>query len=81
MRQRQRQIVIQILVTYYYQPQTTPLVPYADLAIVDLAKAATLEGRVELAAQVRDAMAKHGFFYAINHGYTSSQVRVVVSLI
>lgn len=47
---------------------------YADLAIIDLAKAATPEGRSELAMQVQEALATHGFFYAINHGYTQAQV-------
>lgn len=50
------------------------IVDYAKLAIVDLSKANTREGLVELAAQVRDAMRDIGFFYIINHGYTQSQV-------
>lgn len=54
--------------------------PYADLAIIDLEKAATPEGRAEMAAQVCDAMVKHGFFYAINHGYTSDQVRMFICM-
>jgi hypothetical protein len=49
-------------------------VDYADLAIIDLAKAGTAEGRAALAEQVTEAMAVHGFFYVINHGYTSEQV-------
>ena len=48
---------------------------YADLPIIDLAGAATVEGRIALAAQARDAMTDHGFFYVINHGYTAKQVR------
>lgn len=48
---------------------------YADLPIIDLSRASTLEGRAELAVQVRDAMTEKGFFYVINHGYTQSQVR------
>jgi len=58
---------------YVHAPETKADLPYADLAIIDLGKAITPEGRAELAAQVCDAMAKHGFFYAINHGYTSAQ--------
>ena len=50
------------------------LVDYADLAIIDLGKATTLEGRRELAVQVREAMATIGFFYVINHGLTPAQV-------
>ncbi len=47
---------------------------YADLPIIDLASAATVEGRIALAVQARDAMTDHGFFYVINHGYTPEQV-------
>lgn len=47
---------------------------YADLAIIDLSQAKTLEGRAELVIQVREALATQGFFYAINHGYTQAQV-------
>jgi len=49
-------------------------VEYADLAIIDLSKAGTLEGRLELAKDVREAMRNQGFFYVVNHGYTSEQV-------
>jgi isopenicillin N synthase-like dioxygenase len=49
-------------------------VDYAKLAIVDLAQASTAEGRVKLAAVARDAMRDTGFFYAINHGLSSSEV-------
>lgn len=49
---------------------------YADLTVIDLSKADTYEGRVELAAQLRDAMQTHGFFYVINHGLTQAEVRV-----
>ena len=48
---------------------------WADLPVVDLAKAGTAEGRAELAPQVRDAMRTHGFMYLINHGWTETQVR------
>ena len=48
---------------------------FADLAIIDLSKAATPEGRAELALQTREALASVGFFYVINHGYTPAQVR------
>jgi isopenicillin N synthase-like dioxygenase len=50
-------------------------VDYADLAIIDLSKAQDVNGRAELAAQVSEAMQTHGFFYVVNHGYTSSQVQ------
>ncbi|KAH9944884.1 Clavaminate synthase-like protein [Amylocystis lapponica] len=54
-------------------PRTTENLDYANLAVIDLARTHTLEGRAELALQVRDAMAEHGFFYAVNHGYTQAQ--------
>ena len=50
------------------------LVEYADLAVVDLSKASTPEGRAELAVIARDAMQTNGFFYVINHGLTQAQV-------
>ncbi|KAG2058139.1 Clavaminate synthase-like protein [Suillus hirtellus] len=63
-------------------PQTPRYVPalptkeklqYADLAIIDLSKAATAEGRAELAVELREALTSHGFCYIINHGYTQTQ--------
>jgi isopenicillin N synthase-like dioxygenase len=54
-------------------------VDYADLAIIDLSKADTVEGRAGLAKQVTQAMSVHGFFYVINHGYTSEQVRFLIN--
>jgi len=51
------------------------VVEFADLAIIDLSKAHTPEGRQELYPQLREALRTHGFFYAINHGYTQAQVR------
>ena len=47
---------------------------YADLAIIDLAKATTPDGRAELAASARDAMRDIGFFYVINHGLSFPEV-------
>ena len=47
---------------------------YADLAIIDLAKATTPGGRAELAASARDAMRDIGFFYVINHGLPFPEV-------
>jgi isopenicillin N synthase-like dioxygenase len=49
-------------------------VDYADLAIIDLSAAETVEGRAKLAAQVCEAMTTQGFFYVVNHGYTQAQV-------
>lgn len=63
-------------------PQTPRYVPalptkeklqYADLTIIDLSKAATAEGRAELAVELREALTTHGFCYIINHGYTQAQ--------
>jgi len=49
-------------------------VEYADLAVIDLSKASTPEGRKELTVQLSRAMHETGFFYVINHGYTQEQV-------
>jgi hypothetical protein len=56
------------------------LVDFADLAIIDLSKAHTPEGRAELAPQIRDALRTNGFVYAINHGYTQAQVSLITPL-
>jgi isopenicillin N synthase-like dioxygenase len=55
------------------------IVDYADLAILDLSKATTLEGRRELAGELVKAMHDKGFFYVINHGYTQAQVPTLLS--
>lgn len=47
---------------------------YVDLAIIDLARANTPEGRAELAVSARDAMRGIGFFYIINHGLSPAEV-------
>ncbi|KAF8056292.1 Clavaminate synthase-like protein [Lyophyllum atratum] len=61
-------------VPHYVPARPTSMdLDYADLPIIDLSKASSAEGRLALAIQVRDAMTEHGFFYAINHGYTTSQ--------
>ena len=48
---------------------------WAELAIIDLSKAKTPEGRIQVANQARDAMRGVGFFYLINHGYTPAEVK------
>jgi isopenicillin N synthase-like dioxygenase len=53
------------------------LVDYADLPVIDLAKAQSPEERAQLASQVQDALLTHGFFYVINHGYLSSQASIL----
>ena len=58
----------------YFWLMTKGIVEFADLAIIDLSKAHTPEGRQELYPQLRDALRTHGFVYAINHGYTQAQV-------
>ncbi len=46
---------------------------YADLAVIDLSKAASETGRIELAQQIRGALKTAGFFYVVNHGLSTSQ--------
>ncbi|KAJ7118451.1 Clavaminate synthase-like protein [Mycena crocata] len=58
---------------YMSPPATKENLEYADLAIIDLAKATDAQGRAELVAQVGEAMKTQGFFYVVNHGYTASQ--------
>jgi len=58
----------------YIAPPPTQLdLDFADLAIIDLSKVHTPEGRAELAPQLREALRTNGFVYAINHGYTQAQ--------
>ena len=56
-------------------------VDWAEFPIVDISKARTPEGRVELAPIVRDAMRTYGFMYVINHGLTQSQAGVLRRLL
>ncbi|KAF8546095.1 Clavaminate synthase-like protein [Imleria badia] len=58
---------------YIAPPPTQVDLEFADLAIIDLSKARTPEGRAELSPQLRDALRTNGFVYAINHGYTQAQ--------
>ncbi|KAF8490579.1 Clavaminate synthase-like protein [Gautieria morchelliformis] len=58
---------------YIAPPFTSYDLEWADLAIIDISKAATPEGRAQLSVQVRDALSTAGFFYVVNHGYTPEQ--------
>ncbi|EIW79585.1 Clavaminate synthase-like protein [Coniophora puteana RWD-64-598 SS2] len=58
---------------YQEPPPTQQELPYADLAVIDLAKAGTPDGRAQLAAEVKNALLTHGFFYVINHGLSQAQ--------
>ncbi|KAI0089599.1 Clavaminate synthase-like protein [Irpex rosettiformis] len=58
---------------YVPAPPTQENLTYADLGIVDLAKASTAEGRAELATTARDALHNIGFFYIINHGLSKPE--------
>ncbi|KAI6039147.1 hypothetical protein EDC04DRAFT_2879668 [Pisolithus marmoratus] len=53
-------------------PDCHYLVDFADLRVIDLARANTPEGRAELVPQLRDALRTNGFVYAINHGYSQA---------
>ncbi|EIW79584.1 Clavaminate synthase-like protein [Coniophora puteana RWD-64-598 SS2] len=53
---------------YQPPPPTKQELPYADLAIIDLSKASTPEGRASLSGEVKNALLTHGFFYVVNHG-------------
>ncbi|KAG2352104.1 hypothetical protein BDR07DRAFT_1217044, partial [Suillus spraguei] len=62
-------------VTVPQTPKYVPALPTKEnhLAIIDLSKAATAEGRAELAVELREALTTHGFCYIVNHGYTQAQ--------
>ncbi|KAF8888034.1 hypothetical protein BD779DRAFT_474689 [Infundibulicybe gibba] len=61
-------------------PPTTANLDYANLAIIDLAKYNSPEGRAELVKEVREALSTVGFFYVINHGYTQEQTRRIFDI-
>ncbi|KAF5317464.1 hypothetical protein D9758_018041 [Tetrapyrgos nigripes] len=65
---------------YAFPPTTKDNLEYADLAIIDLSKMSTPEGRKELTAQLSRAMHETGFFYVINHGYTQEQTNRIFSI-
>ncbi|KAF8186383.1 Clavaminate synthase-like protein [Pholiota molesta] len=65
---------------YVPAPMTQADLEYADLPIIDLAGAGTPEGRIALAAQIRDVISVHGFFYVINHGYTPEQTERIFDI-
>ncbi|KAI0089616.1 hypothetical protein BDY19DRAFT_993195 [Irpex rosettiformis] len=65
---------------YQPPPPTKQQLDYADLAIIDLAKAATPEGRAELAGLARDAMRDIGFFYIVNHGLSPHETERVFDI-
>ncbi|KAG2040734.1 hypothetical protein BDR03DRAFT_1029402 [Suillus americanus] len=58
---------------YVAAPPSKETLDYADLAIIDISKADTEEGRDALAIEVREALLNHGFFYIVNHGYPQDQ--------
>ncbi|KAM5546255.1 hypothetical protein V8D89_000381 [Ganoderma adspersum] len=58
---------------YEPAPVTREDIDWADFPVVDISKASSPEGRVELAPVVRDAMRTYGFMYVINHGLSPAQ--------
>ncbi|KAI0922587.1 hypothetical protein AcV5_009517 [Taiwanofungus camphoratus] len=66
-------IVLPFAPRYVPPPRTNETLDYAELAVIDLSKTYTYDGRAELALKLRDAMTDQGFFYVINHGYTQAQ--------
>ncbi|KAG1867568.1 hypothetical protein C8R48DRAFT_772055 [Suillus tomentosus] len=58
---------------YVAAPPSKEPLEYADLAIIDISKADTEEGRAALAIEAREALLDHGFFYVVNHGYSQDQ--------
>ncbi|KAI0342235.1 Clavaminate synthase-like protein [Trametopsis cervina] len=70
------------LSTPHYQPApcTKEDLDYADLTVIDLAKASTTEGRAELAILARDAMRETGFFYVVNHGLSQPETERIFDI-
>ncbi|KAG6824876.1 hypothetical protein H0H92_005561 [Tricholoma furcatifolium] len=61
-------------------PPTNEKLDWAELAIIDLAKFGSPEGKAELIRDVRNAMMTIGFFYVIDHGYTQEQTRRIFDI-
>ncbi|KAI0041193.1 Clavaminate synthase-like protein [Auriscalpium vulgare] len=55
-------------------PVTQENIDWANLTVIDLAKAKTPEGREEQVRLARDATHKQGFFYVVNHGMDQANV-------
>ncbi|KAF5358211.1 hypothetical protein D9756_001600 [Leucocoprinus leucothites] len=66
--------------SYTQPPPSTTDLDYAELPIIDLSKAITPEGRVELAKLVTEAMTNQGFFYVVNHGYPPEQTKRIFDI-
>jgi len=58
---------------YVLAPRASEDLEYADLAVIDLSKFGTPEGKAKLAEEVRAAMKDKGFFKVINHGLSQEQ--------
>ncbi|KIK43650.1 hypothetical protein CY34DRAFT_59533, partial [Suillus luteus UH-Slu-Lm8-n1] len=58
---------------YVAAPPTKENLEYVDLAIIDISKASSEEGRAALAIELREAFLNLGFFYVIiNHFFTQT---------
>ncbi|KAG2076286.1 Clavaminate synthase-like protein [Suillus decipiens] len=58
---------------YVTAPPTKENLEYADLAIIDISKAGSEEGRAALAIELKEALLNFGFFYVVNHEYSQAQ--------
>ncbi|KAI0703881.1 Clavaminate synthase-like protein [Cerioporus squamosus] len=65
---------------YVPPPPTKENLEWADLAVVDMSKMNTPEGRAELVTVVRDAMHTNGFIYVVNHGLSQAQNERMVNI-
>ncbi|KAF7312889.1 Clavaminate synthase-like protein [Mycena kentingensis (nom. inval.)] len=65
---------------YSPPPTTKQQLDFADLPTIDLSLASTPAGRQALAAEVVAALRTHGFFYVVNHGYTTEQTTRIFSI-
>ncbi|KAI0303681.1 Clavaminate synthase-like protein [Multifurca ochricompacta] len=53
---------------------------WAELEVIDLARAKTTEGRTEQVEKARNAMHNQGFFYVVNHGLDKAQVERIFDI-
>ncbi|KAE9405514.1 Clavaminate synthase-like protein [Gymnopus androsaceus JB14] len=65
---------------YVFPAGTNETLEYADLAVIDLSRTSTAEGRAALAGDVARALHEKGFFYVVNHGYTQEETNRIFSI-
>ncbi|KAI0303680.1 Clavaminate synthase-like protein [Multifurca ochricompacta] len=68
-------------VSRWVSPEPTKeILEWAELEVIDLARARTPEGRADQVEKARDAMHNQGYFYVVNHGLDKAQVERIFDI-